>query len=256
MEKGYNAQAIVPTLSKAGYRPDGTAHVENPAVSTFGQEYANISPSSPIAKDLSLTRRLSRALSRTFRKSASDEAPKRPVHRIRRPSAACPLSPSERRELGPPLSPPPGQPLPPLPLPLSAPVTQSVEAPIPASESIPIHSVSLGEERLLEQVPPPLVTIVPKQYKESIASAPTLLQAAMGGLGDAAQAKTPNVLRQTNEVTIPLASRTETSSNALRLKRLPPLVIDVSEQPRLLPQPQRQVKKSVRSLPRVPAPTS
>jgi hypothetical protein len=93
---------------------DAAAATLHPSADAVDESQAPPTPE----KDQPLAR-LSRALSRTIRKSIGSRdpvTPSRPPMRGRRPSVASPMSPVERREFGPPVVPPPGAPLPLLPL--------------------------------------------------------------------------------------------------------------------------------------------
>jgi hypothetical protein len=174
VEKSRPVLGVVTDIEAYGATAYQTKGPEHPA-----QARASSSrPPTPPEKDTHLRRRLSRALSRTFRKSISiartPSVPMRPHNLPRRPSAAAstlPMSPSERRELGPPLSPPPGEPLPPLPLPISISVAHTPlsysQAPIAErfTRVPPPSVISPGDLPPSKGVArPELVSIVPRKY--------------------------------------------------------------------------------------------
>lgn len=174
VERSRPVLGVVTDIEACGATAYQTKGTEHPAPTRASSSR----PPTPPEKDTHLTRRLSRALSRTFRKSISitraPSAPTRPQNLPRRPSAAAstlPLSLSERRELGPPLSPPPGEPLPPLPLPIAISVAHTPlnfsQAPIAErfTRVPPPSVISPGDLPLSNGAAgPELVSIVPRKY--------------------------------------------------------------------------------------------
>jgi hypothetical protein len=119
-------------------------------------------------KDQPLTRRLSRALSRTIRKSmdrARPPVPTRPPIRGRGLSVTSPMSPVERRELGPPVSPPPGHPLPLLPF------ASSMSA-------IDLHTAAPTPPERLPRAPPPSVLSAGDEHPSNMPANNLLLEDA------------------------------------------------------------------------------